>query len=176
MAENKQSEVVGTINHMKKKGSLKILIFSLLVGFLLLLIGGLGIFDREEKMGTGQPDENKYASFYEYKEALESEIRLICESVSGVDAVSVITFFDGVGESIYAKDTQIGTSERTEYVIIGSGSSSHALYLGESLPKISGIGVICKTGGREDIRNEITALLAATYGLSMTRIYVAEAG
>jgi hypothetical protein len=59
-------------------------------------------------------------------------------------------------------------------VIIGSGSSAHALYLGESLPKLSGIGVVCNTGGSTEKRNELLLLLSNAYGLPMTRIYVSE--
>lgn len=175
MTQSKQGEVMGTINHMKKKGSFKLIVIALAIGFTLLIIGGLELFDDNEQGRADSIDGDKYESFYEYKEELEREIRFMCESISGVEAVSVVAFFDGVGESVYAQNTQSGTSERNEYVIIGSGSSSHALYLGEALPEISGIGVICKTGGQEDIRSELSALLAATYGLSMTRIYVAEA-
>ena len=101
-------------------------------------------------------------------------MKKICESVSGVECIGVVVSFDGVGESMYATNLQKGSSERVEYVVIGSGSGSHALYLGESLPEISGIGVVCRLGG-EGKRSEIISLLSAAYGLSMTRIYVAAA-
>ena len=177
MAEGKQSEIIGTINHMKKKGSLKYLLVALTIGFLLLIIGGAGVFDKDDEKTDGEvSDSNKYESFYEYKKTLEMEVSAVCESVSGVQNVHVVVFFDGVGESIYAQNSQSGSSTKSEYVIIGSGSSSHALYLGEALPKLSGIGVVCKTGGRADVRSELCALLASTYGLSLTRIYVTESG
>ena len=176
MAQGKQSEVVGTINHMKKKGSLKILIILLLVGALLFIIGGLELFKDDGTDSTDrESDGKKYESFYAYKQSLEDEVKAICESVSGVQNVRAVVFFDGVGESIYAQNVQEGGSNKSEYVIIGSGSSSHALYLGEALPEIAGIGVVCSTGGSIVAKNELCALLAATYGLSMTRIYVAEA-
>ena len=68
------------------------------------------------------------------------------------------------------------SSQKNEYVIIGSGSNAHALYLGESLPKLSGIGIVCNTGDSLTKRNEILSLLSAAYGIPMTRIYVTEAG
>ncbi len=177
VAQGKQNEVVGTINHMKKKGSLKLLVAALLVGVLLLTIGALGLFDGKDDDGSNKEgEEEKYSDFYEYKELMEDEIRTVCESVSGVESARVVIFFDGVGESVYAQNTQAGSNEKNEYVIIGSGSSSHALYLGEALPRISGIGVVCKTGGSVGAKNELCSLLAATYGIPMTRIYVTEAG
>lgn len=176
MAQGKQNEIVGTINHMKKKGSFKILVILLLVGALLFFIGGLGLFGDDGTDSTNEDGESdKYESFYAYKQLLEEEVKSICESVSGVTNARVVVFFDGVGESVYAQNTQGGASNKSEYVIIGSGSSSHALYLGEALPEISGIGVVCSTGGSVGAKSELCALLAATYGLSMTRIYVTEA-
>ena len=75
---------------------------------------------------------------------------------------------------MYAQNTQFGSSEKSEYVIIGSGSNAHALYLGESLPRISGIGVVCDTDGNGDKRNELMLLLSSIYGLSLTRVYICE--
>ena len=170
MAQGKQNEVVGTINHMKKKGSLKLLVVVLLIGVLLFVIGSVSLFDdKNESVGDGGEDE-KYSDFYEYKELLEDEIQAVCESVSGIRSARVVIFFDGLGTSVYAQNTQVGSNEKNEYVIIGSGSSSHALYLGEALPRISGIGVVCRTSGNQSAKNEICALLAATYGISMRSI------
>ena len=176
MAQGKQNEIVGTIKHMKKKGNFKFLVIALLLGVLLFFIGGLGLFGDDGTDSTSEEGESgKYESFYAYKQSLEDEVKSICESVSGVKNVRAIVFFDSVGESLYAQNTQEGGSNKSEYVIIGSGSSSHALYLGEALPEIAGIGVVCSTGGSVGAKSELCALLAATYGLSMTRIYVAEA-
>ena len=174
MTRQKSDEITGTLKYMKKRGSLKILIVLLTVGIALLIIGASGLLDKEQKAADGGDEEKKYSSFFEYKGSVEEEVQRICESVSGVDCIGVVVTFDGVGESIYATNLQKGSSERVEYVVIGSGSSSHALYLGESLPEISGIGVVCRMG-EEGKRNEIISLLSAAYGLSMTRVYVAAA-
>ena len=95
-------------------------------------------------------------------------------SVRGVKSVSAVVYFDGVGESVYAVNIQSGNSEKTEYVVIGSGSNAHALYLGESLPRLVGIGVVCDTGGNVGVKNELAALLSAAYGLPLTRVHVIE--
>ena len=174
MARQKNDEIKGTLTYMKDRGSLKILVILLVAGVILLIIGTSGVLGKEKKTVGSDGEEDKYSSYLKYKDAVEDEVRKICESVSGVDCVGVVVTFDGVGESIYAKNLQKGSSERIEYVVIGGGSGSHALYLGESLPEISGIGVVCSFRGEEK-QSEITSLLSAAYGLSMTRIYVAEA-
>ena len=169
------NEIVGVVNHMKKKGSLKIVIIGFMVGLSLLLVGSFAFSDKE-KSKNDAPDDSTgaYSEFLEYKADLKEEIESICKSVRGVNKAYALLYFDGIGESIYAQNVQSGNTNKTEYVIIGSGSSSHALYLGESLPQLSGIGVVCECGGSDAIKNEIAALLSAAYGIPLTRIHVSE--
>ena len=177
---NDTRDIVGTVAHMKKNGSLKFLIIALCIGAVLFLVGSLALGDGEgEKENADGDEQTKLIGFFEYKCLLEEEIEGICMGVSGVNNVSAVVFFSEVGGSLYAQNSQSGGTtgnQKNEYVIIGSGSNAHALYLGESLPKLSGIGIVCDTGGDVTKRNEILALLSAAYGLPMTRIYVSEAG
>ena len=175
MSGRNELGIVGALSHMKRIGSLKIVLIGLVLGIGLLIIGSIGIFDGKEEE-TAAEENGGYSDYLEYKEMLEAEIRSICMSVSGVDGVSAVVFFDGVGGSVYAQNTQSGASgDKAEYVIIGSGSSSHALYIGESLPKLSGIGIVCRTGRSEAKQNELAVLLSSAYGLPLTRVYIAEA-
>ncbi len=169
---------MGAFAHMKKSGTLKILILVLSAALILLAVGSI-FSTREEKGELSDTKEGEgVIGFFEYKEMLEREIEGICIGVLGVESANAIAFFSEVGGSVYAQNTQSGnmSQDKSEYVIIGSGSNAHALYLGESLPRLSGIGVVCKTGGDETKRNEILLLLSSAYGLPMTRIYVSEAG
>ena len=175
---NEARDVMGTVAHMKKKGTLKLFVILLVIGGLLLVVGSFLFKDTGDTSGQSAESAGgeELIGFFDYKELLEREIEGICMSVSGVNKVEAVTFFSDVGGSIYAQNTQNGGSgsDKNEYVIIGSGSNAHALYLGESLPRLSGIGVVCDTGGDASKRNEIVVLLSAAYGLPMTRIYVSE--
>ena len=177
---NDTRDIVGTVAHMKKNGSFKYLLIALCIGAVLFFVGSLTLGDGEKKNENGsEQTRSELVGFFEYKALLEEEIEGICMGVSGVRQVSAVVFFSEVGGSLYAQNSQSGGAtgnQKNEYVIIGSGSSAHALYLGESLPKLSGIGVVCDTGGDLTKRNEVLALLSAAYGLPMTRIYVSEAG
>ena len=168
------SDVRGVIGHMKKKGSYKIVLIGFVFGIVLLIVGSLSFNNIGKVESVESGDRKSYSSFLTYKKMIEEEIENICLGVWGVKKVSAVVIFDGIGESMYAQNTQSGNSAKNEYVIIGSGSNSHALYLGESLPEISGIGIVCDTDGEIGTRNEIAALLSAAYGLPMTRIYVSE--
>jgi len=174
---NEARDVMGTVAHMKKKGTLKIFIIILAVGALLLIIGSFILPEEEQNQSEAQGSGgNQLIGFFEYKEMIEREIEGICLSVSGVERVEAVVFFSEVGGSLYAQNTQSGGSgsDKNEYVIIGNGSNAHALYLGETLPTLSGIGIVCHTGGSMEKRNELLLLLSNAYGLPMTRIYVSE--
>ena len=175
MKEN--AGVTGMVAHMKKSGWLRIVIIGFALGIALLLLGSFAFSEEKERdVGQDAAGEDRQQVFLQYKESMQSEIEGLCMSVSGVRTASAAVFFDGLGESIYAQNTQSGNTDKCEYVIIGSGSSAHALYIGESLPRLSGIGVVCDTGDVASVRSEIAALLSATYGLPLTRVYVSEGG
>ena len=172
---DRSSDIMGAVTHMKRKGTLKIVIIGFVVGIVLLAVGSLAFGEGNgEKSANNESTSQSAISFAEYKESVIREIEEACLKVRGVNTAHAVVFFDGAGESIYAQNTQSGNTQKNEYVIIGSGSGSHALYLGESLPQISGIGVVCDTGGSDSVKNEIAALLSAAYGLPLTRVYVSE--
>ena len=172
---DRTGDVIGAVSHMKSKGTLKVVIIGFALGAILLIIGSVAFTGKgKDESGNDSQEVRPYTSFAEYKSTLKEEIEYACLRVEGVKSAHAVVFFDGAGESKYAQNTQSGSQEKNEYVIIGSGSNSHALYLGESLPPISGIGVVCDTGGSDSVKNEIAALLSAAYGLPLTRVYVSE--
>ena len=172
---DRSSDIMGAVTHMKKKGTLKIVIIGFVVGIALLAVGSLAFGESDgEKSDENEAVDHSAISFSEYKESVCREIEEACLKVKGVNTAHAVVFFDGAGESIYAQNIQTGSTQKNEYVIIGSGSGAHALYLGESMPQISGIGVVCDTGGSDSVKNEIAALLSAAYGLPLTRVYVSE--
>ena len=164
----------GAINHMKKKGTFKVVLIGIALGVVLLLAGSFFFSERDSGDKNTNEENMQRIDFLDYKESIIREIESICLEVKGIRSARAVVFFDGVGESVYAQNTQSGSQEKVEYVIIGSGSNAHALYIGESLPDLSGIGVVCDTGGNESLKNEIAALLSAAYGLPLTRVYVSE--
>ena len=172
MSQSSGIEVGQVIGHMKKKGSFKIVLIGFVLGLVLLVLGSLFFNegDKAEESDVGRSS----VTLQTYKLELTKEIESLCLGVDRVNSVKVVVFFDGEGGSIYAQNIQDGNTYKSEYVIIGSGSQSHALYLGESLPKLSGVGVVCDTGDDSRVRNEISLLISSVYGLPLTRVYVTE--
>ena len=138
-----------------------------LLGVGLFLFGGGRFSGAEAK--TPSAEEELAA----YRENLRREIESLCESVHGVGHATVAVTLDGGFVSDYARELSASGSE--SYVKLGSGSSASGLLLERRPPDILGIGVVCDGGSSQAVVNELTALLAATYKLPMTRIHISPA-
>ena len=145
----------------------------LLAGLLLLLAGGR--LSGGEKDGvTTLPTEDMDA----YTRELEERLRVLCEKVEGAGPVRVVVTFSREYEYVYAKDEQYSISEggrteyRAEYVINGKGNDPGMVYLTRRLPEIAGVGVVCRGGGDEGVRNRLVMLIASALGISSHKIYV----
>ena len=141
------------------------------VGILLLLLGS-GSKQQTVTEGT-PPYSTKTDELVIYQDYLETRIKKLCESVSGVRNVTVVVTLSGSFESVYATEWPDGNEE---YVILGSGSSASPIYLSRSAPEIAGIGIVCSGGANDTIRRELISLLSATFHISSNRIYITEAG
>lgn len=171
-----QKELAGTVENIKKNSKLWIAILVAVVGILLLIFGG--------KMGRDKPDDSNSAkqpgsttdqklSMEEYRCALEKRICYICSQVDGVGNVSVIVSLESGFEYVYATDIKhSGSGESVQYIVIGSGSEEHVVYLTEKVPSIAGIGVVCQGGADPNIKRELTYLLSAAFEVSTNKIYV----
>ena len=167
------SEIVGTVSHMKKKGTLWVVIFGLIAGLILLIMGGGGFFSGDGDGGDEEVDDSEVVDAFEYKSYLEGEIREVCRNLCGTSEVYVCVRVGGSGERVYAKDKQYSSGgEREEYVIIGSGSNAKPLYLGESLPEILGIGVVIKGNNLAGKKSSLEAMLSSAYGVPQNRVWV----
>ena len=169
MDENKTKAFIGEI---KKKGRLKIIVLMLLAGILLLFVGNSGVF-RAANEGEGECEHDEKLNIEDYESALEEDISKFCLGVGGVKTVFTSVRLSGSSESIYAENSNNGTgSQRDEYVIIGTGSNAHPIYLGERSPEILGIGVIIHGNGVNLSKDQAEELLSAAYGVPLSRIYV----
>lgn len=141
------------------------------LGVLLILFGSSG--KKAEKTADETPYSTSTDELVIYQDYLESRIKKLCESVSGVKNVTVVVTLSGSFESVYATEWPDGNEE---YVILGSGSSASPIYLSRSAPEIAGIGIVCSGGANDNVKRELISLLSATFHISSNRIYVAEAG
>ena len=112
-----------------------------------------------------------------FRQALEDRMAAICAQVSGAGEVQVIVSLQGGFEYVYAYDEKVSASGTSRvYVTIGSGSSQRLVFLTEKAPAITGIGVVCTGGSDPTVRQEITSLLSAAFGIGTNKIYVTGRG
>ena len=152
------------------KGERQRMIFLLVlaaVGVLLLVLGS----NFSDKDNSGGSDEIKQYDEAEYEKALTEKIEELCASVKGAGKIRVAVSLDGSYKAIYAQNAT--ASDKSEYLLVGSGSNEQALLLGYSPPKLLGVGVVCEGASNKGVRAEIISLLSAFLDLPTNKIYVA---
>ena len=152
------------------KGKLWMILIASVLGITLILFGSGATTKKSEEKEA--PENTSSNDLLLYQEQVEGRIKALCESVAGVSNVTVAITLSGGFESVYATEYPDGYEK---YVILGSGSSANALYLTYAAPSITGIGVVCKGGGKDTVRQELLSLLSATCHINSNRIYITEA-
>ncbi len=155
-------------------GSLRawIILIAAVAGIALLLFGGMAD-KKSDKKEEAAEDASQSSEMILYQTYLESRVKALCESVAGVGEVTAIVTLEGGFEAVYATEMSDGDEV---YVVLGSGSGSSALFLTQTAPVISGIGVVCHGGGNERLCHELTELVSAAFHISSNRIYITAAG
>jgi len=151
------------------------------MGVLLLMLGGGGGRETSEEpvVTDAMQAENSAEALQAYTEAMESKIASLCECVEGVSNVRVaVTLLSGY-EYVYAKNAEAAEGNGStvgsyHYITVGSGSSESVVYVSEKLPKIGGIGIVCRGGGNATVRKELIELITAAFGVSSHQIYITE--
>ena len=133
---------------------------------------------------SGREDKNTESDselMREYAAAVEEKATRLCESAAGVvrGSVTVTVTLECGYETVYAEDGEkktasSGTSVSGKYATVGSGSSEQPIKTVTRAPVIAGIGVVCRGGGNELTRAELTALLSAAFGVGTNKIYISE--
>ncbi len=105
---------------------------------------------------------------------LEKKLEDFLGTVDGVGNAEVCIMFDLLAETTYAVDVESGSDEHsTAYVIIENADGSEGgLPISVRAPQIRGVAVSCEGGASAKVRNEVTALLTASLGISANRVYV----
>ena len=164
-----------SINEENWGSNKKILLFVLAatVGIALMLMGGEG--DNAEV--TAAAEHNTGQQLQQYTDQLRRDIRELCEQVGGVSDVTVAVSLECGFEYVYATDENSemgmsGSEASKKYITIGSGSSEAAVYITEKLPRISGVGIVCRGGSDPDVIRRLTSLISAAYNIGSNKIYV----
>ena len=170
--EGLAQDAIGAIKHAGKKGGLWLIFLGLALGAALLIYGSFGA-GGEKKSGEGE--KNQTAAAESYRVALENRIAAVCSSVNGVGRVAATVTLEGSYETVYAQDiTSRSGSVEKEYVFIGSGSSQAPIVIGETMPCVAGVGIVCDGGDDAAVREAVISLISAAFGVPKSKIFVAK--
>ncbi len=140
-------------------------------GVVLMLVGGGNPADPKQ---TADPLPETQLS--EYTETLRQDIERLCRQVGGVSDVTVAVSLECGFEYVYATDQNIefgaGGGEQIKYITVGNGSSEQAVYITEKLPRIGGVGIVCRGGSDPEVVRRLTSLVGAAYNIGSNKIYV----
>jgi stage III sporulation protein AG len=153
--------------------------------YLPIIIGVVGIIIVLFAGTSGKKAETELAStddgdLLAYTEMLESKIKRLCEACDGVSSVTVAVTLDGGFEYEYAKNTEYGKNSygderREEYLVIGQGSGERCVIIRRRLPEISGVGIVCRGGESDIIRERLVGLISSTLNIGSNKIYITSA-
>ena len=156
------------ISITQKKKTLLLLLLALL-GILLILLSRCG----EDKAGAETQNEPSALDPALYAEQIEEKVEALCNKIDGVSSAHAVVTLRGGYRAIYATDAQYGSSvNKSETVLIGSGSSEKALLIGYENPEIAGIGIVCSGGDDAYVRAEIISMISAAFDLGSNKIFV----
>ena len=137
--------------------------------FVLLLLCSSDLFsDSVEK--TNETAKEVYA----LEDELERKLEEFLETVEGVGKTEVCIMFDLLAETSYAVNEEADSNEQSSvYVIIENADGSEGgLPICVRAPQIRGVAVSCEGGASAKVKNEVTALLTASLGISANRVHV----
>ncbi|MBP3315962.1 MAG: hypothetical protein J6M03_09085 [Clostridia bacterium] len=127
----------------------------------------------EDKAGEQVASEPSALDPALYAEQIEEKVEALCNKIDGVSSAHAVVTLKGGYRAIYATDAQYGSSvNKSETVLIGSGSSEKALLIGYENPEIAGIGIVCSGGDDAYVRAEIISMISAAFDLGSNKIFV----
>lgn len=158
-----------TIIPISQKKKLTWLALLALLGIVLMLFSKCG----EDKAGEQVASEPSALDPALYAEQIEEKVEALCNKIDGVSSAYAVVTLKGGYRAIYATDAQYGSSvNKSETVLIGSGSSEKALLIGYENPEIAGIGIVCSGGDDAYVRAEIISMISAAFDLGSNKIFV----
>ena len=165
------SRVKSPLRVLKWLATYKYVILAVLLGVLLLLLPDGKAEDAEKTTHLADFD----------RAAVQREMEDILSAIDGAGRLRLMLTVRGGGELELAQDRALTqkqgdsadeVSDKTETVVLGSGSGAEVVVTQSRYPDFVGALVVCEGGGSAAVRLEITQALCALTGLSSDRISV----
>lgn len=147
-----------------------------LLGMLCILSSSC--FSKPKETDT-QPSEDSVLAAAAYCTELEEQLEQTLSTIQGVGTCDVMITLRSTSIYQYAKDeSRSDSSDRVEqkqdYVLIGNGTSEHALVQSIRYPEIQGVVIVCDGGENAVVKEQVYQVAAATLQIKNNQIYVAK--
>ena len=159
-----------SLSVLKWLATYKYVILAVLLGVVLLLLPD----------GKATSDEESAAWIADFdRAAVQREMEDILSAIDGAGRLRLMLTVGGGGELELAQDRALTQkdgageySDKTETVVLGSGSGAEVVVTQSRYPEFVGALVVCEGGGSAAVRLEITQALCALTGLPSDKISV----
>ena len=121
----------------------------------------------------------------EYRRMLSEELGNMVASIEGAGRTKLMLTLDGTVKNIYASDSDIRRegaaqssgavvdNEKRSCIVVRTGSGSEqALTVGQTMPAVRGVLIICDGGGNKQVAEKIRLAAAAALNISASRVCV----
>ena len=165
------SRVKKPLGALKYLTTYKYVILAVLLGVVLLLLPDGKAAEVETASSLAEFD----------RAAVQREMEDILSAIDGAGRLRLMLTVRGAGELELAQDRALTQkqgnsadeySDKTETVVLGSGSGAEVVVTQSRYPDFVGALVVCEGGGSAAVRLEITQALCALTGLPSDRISV----
>lgn len=168
----------------RKETLLKLVIAAGIAGIALIFISSVFTGQKKTAAETDvQPCETMQTE--EYREMLSEELGNMVASIEGAGRTKLMLTLDGTVKNIYASDRDIqhkGSSqssgdvldnEKRSCIVIRSGSGTEqALIIGQTMPAVRGVLIVCEGGGSKEVAERIKTAVSAALNISASRVCV----
>ncbi len=193
--KNKTASAVEKITSRFLPGDrvLAIIVILGLIGILLIFIS---TYIKPSSYGsraeTEESEELTADELEKYRSALSEELGNMLASMNGVGRTKVMITIGGTARNVYATDTDVNGREtsrksgddengdrqsnekKTCIVIRQRDGSEKALSVGQLMPEIKGVLVVCDGGDDEDVRKRVTDAVKAALDIGDRHICVTK--
>ncbi len=163
-----------------------------LVGIALIFISSYIRPPSDDSEETVEESNVSFSELATYRDEISEELGNMLASMDGVGRTKVMVTIDGTSRNIYATDVDVndretsrksGTDENADkqntekkscIVIKQKDGSEKALTVGQLMPEIKGVLVICDGGDDESVCKNITKAVSAALNISESHICVTK--
>ncbi len=172
----------------KKDNLVKLVVLIGILGIGLIFFSSLGRKQTAPEESSSLQSEMQLSELEEYRERLTQELGNMVSSIEGAGRTRLMVTLDGTVRSIYASDSDISARQSTKstdsdeqnnekntcVLLRRKDGSEEALTVGQQLPKIRGVLVVCDGGDSQEVSEEIRSAVAAVLNISGSRICVSK--